>query len=166
MSCKSEDSYLVRVLTKPTDSKDAVLIYTAPVAGSSKPARVVDGFAFAGTRTLCFKEDPASTAKGLTISLVENRCKACSNPNWGGDKVLSVDVSPPLFGDGGELLLKAVSADNRTYTAETNPPQINGGRPIIRNPFGFVIVATVVAVVLVTCVVIMKRKGLLFRPAG
>ncbi len=164
MSCKSEDNYLVRVLTKPVDSYDAVLIYPASSV-SNKPASAVEGFSFAGTRTLCFKEDPKSTAKNLTLGIVDSRCKACSNPDWSSDKVLSVDVSPPMFGDGGDLLLRAVTADNRTFSAESNP-QITGGRPIIRNPFGFIIVGTVVAVVIVTCMVFLKRKGMLFKASS
>lgn len=99
---------------------------------------------------LCFIEDRTPGHSAIQNFKIEvESCSICKNVVWDpGTKQLSMTVSPNI-GAGNNMLLKA-TADGSTYLASTNPPGLDGGRPIIRNTFDtFILVAVLVAVTLV-----------------
>ncbi len=151
IKCDSNPSYtyLVRVTTNPPDQYTGVFVYTNPPVGSTPGAsKIVQSFSFSGTRTLCFKEDPASTVKNLVIAIDQCSASACALPGVWNAGTFMISVSAPSIGsDGGALLLQATSGAI-TYKASNNPV-IDGGRPIIRNQLDPGLILTFVAIALV-----------------
>jgi hypothetical protein len=150
MACTSSFSYYVRVNKVPPDAQEGVLLYTKPPTGStggtlvSKP---VSDITFSGKTMLCFSEDPSSTVTGLHIDIAQ--CANCQLPPvWDGQVMMVVASAPSPGSGGGALALKAQEMGTGTWhSALTNPPGIDGGRPIIRNTFNQGIVLVAIALI-------------------
>jgi hypothetical protein len=150
-------SYYVRVTQQPPDAHSGIFIYTKPITASttaSAPTLVTE-FRLSGKPTLCFSEDPASTVKQLEIGI--EQCPSCSMANWdSAARTLSVNVSAPSIGSGGGLLLIQATSGGTTYKASNNP-QIDGGRPIIRNTLDPAVIL-VVAVIAAGIIYMLGRR--------
>ena len=147
MTTSCNESYLIRVNHNPPNTQNAILVYTSPTSPTT-PSMPVNTISVLFSKTLCFSEATASTVKNVVLS-VEN-CGNCTMPGvWdSAGKVLVVQFNGP----GGDLGLKAVTVAGVETRASSNPPGIQGGRPIIRYPpylfvaIGFALLAVVVIV--------------------
>ena len=87
MACKPELSFLVRVNKVPPDAYDGVLLYTTPTTSTTGTSKPVNAITFSGTAQLCFREDPASTVKGLHLDIAQ--CAMCQlPPAWDGETMI------------------------------------------------------------------------------
>ena len=169
MACTPSLSYYVRVNKVPPDTQEGVLLYTKPPPGSTSSTSVskpVSEITFSGTTMLCFSEDPSSTVKGLHLDVAQ--CGNCQlPPTWDG-QVMSVVASAPSAGSsGGALVLKAQEIVTGTWhSALTNPPGIDGGRPIIRNTFGQGIVLVAIALVAIGVIYMFARLAKNWNPSA
>jgi hypothetical protein len=167
MACKSELSFLVRVNKVPPDAHDGVYLYTTPTTSTtgstSTPVNVIP---FSGTEQLCFREDPASTVKGLHIDIAQ--CPMCKTPPvWDGQVMMVAAAAPSPGSSGGGLFLKAQEMAGGTWhSALTNPPGIDGGRPIIRNTFGQALVFIAIAIVAIAVIYVFARWWKSTHPTG
>ena len=144
MACNG-DSYTVRVNKAPPDPYPGLYIYSPNTSGA--PSLVTE-FRYSGTRVLCFSEDASSSIKGLHIALENGGCPTKSNgPTWEGE-TMSISVAAPSIGSSsGPLLLKAQEAASGQWHSALSNPNVDGGRPIIRNQFGSVLVYVAIALV-------------------
>ncbi|HEY6894770.1 MAG TPA: hypothetical protein VI258_11420 [Rhodanobacteraceae bacterium] len=167
MACKPELSFLVRVNKAPPDAYDGVYLYTTPstttAGGASKP---VNAITFSGSAQLCFREDPASTVKGLHLDIAQ--CPMCQLPPVWDGQAMTVNATAPSPGSsGGGLFLKAQEIAGGTWhSALTNPPGIDGGRPIIRNTFGHGLMFVAIAIVAIAVIYVFARWWKSTHPVG
>lgn len=167
MACKI--NYYVRVTQQPPDAYNAVLIYTAPPPANTAPvsSNPVNEIPFSGTTTLCFSEDPASTVKKIHID-VDSCGGLCDLPPTWQNQVMAVVVHSPSIGSGGPpLLLKAQETTTSIWHyASTNPPGIDGGRPIIRNTFSNGIIYVAIAIVAIGVIYMFAKWWNSSQPKG
>jgi len=167
MACKPELSYLVRVNKVPPDANEGVYLYTTPTTSSTgSTSKPVNAISFSGTVQLCFREDPASTVKGLHLDIAQ--CPMCQLPPvWDAQAMMVTATAPSPGSSGGGLFLKAQEMVSGTWhSALTNPPGVDGGRPIIRNTFGQGIVFVAIALVAIAVIYVFARWWKNTHPAG
>ena len=168
MACKPDLSFLVRVNKVPPDTTEGVLLYTTPTTSSTgSTSKPVNEIRFSGTTMLCFREDPASTVKGLHIDVEPCGSMCQLPPTWDG-QVMMLNVSSGTGGSGGgALMLKAQEMTTGVWhSAANNQPGIDGGRPIIRNTFGQGIVFVAIALVAIAVIYVFARWWKNTHPAG
>jgi len=152
MAASCSESYLVRVTQNPPDPQNAILVYTSPTSPTA-PSVPVNAISVTSSKTICFSEATASTVKNLVLSVDD--CGNCIKPgDWDSTaKVLAVQFNGP----GGLLQLKAISPTGVETRTSTNPPGIQGGRPIIRYPPYIFILMTLALLAVVAIVFVYKR---------
>ena len=96
--------------------------------------------ALGNTTKLCFVADTAhSSVPTFTVDL--DRCDNATCTVVTSTSGLTIQFTPSAV-VSGTLYLKATSGTT-TYLARNNPPELQGGKPIIRGVFGFTLVLAV-----------------------